>query len=67
MGQSQPFDRELVLTDATLAVVAARQRGMRLDAAQEAQRILERFPMAGITLAELAAAIEQIQSKNPPA
>ena len=54
VGQSKPFDRELVFTDATLLVAAARHSGIKLDPASEAQRILLEFPASGVTVDELA-------------
>lgn len=64
MGQSKLFDRELVFTDASLSVAAARRGRLKIDPASEARRILGAFPGTSVTLKELVDAIVQMEARE---
>jgi hypothetical protein len=53
MGQSTPINRDMVFTDASLTVAAARHVGTALIPEREAKRILEAHPESGVSESEL--------------
>ena len=63
MGQSKPFDVELVLTDAALAVAAARQSGNKLDPFAAAERILSAKVTGKAADDQISAAISEIKTR----
>jgi hypothetical protein len=54
MGQSTPINRDIVFTDASLTVAAARHAGAQVIPEVEAERILRAYPTSGVTKTELA-------------
>jgi len=70
MGQATPLNRDIVFTDASLTLAAARQAGRTLVPEVEAERILKAYPVPGVTVAELAEAIVDMMAaaeRAPPA
>ncbi len=60
MGRAAPLDRDLVFTDARLAIAAARQRGIRLVPIEEARRILLAYPASGMTEGEIVEIVTEM-------
>lgn len=67
MGRSLLLDRELIVTDAALAVAAARQRGATIDPVLEADRLLKAFPGSGLAQRDLIETIEDLLASGEPA
>jgi hypothetical protein len=66
MGQSTPINRDMVFTDASLMVAAARHIGTVLVLEVEAKRILQAYPASGVSESELIEWIaERIDSVDP--
>lgn len=66
MGSAAPLGRELILTDLSLSIAAARQRGDFLDPVATARRLLQAHPDSGVSEEELVhAALEALGSSEP--
>jgi hypothetical protein len=66
MGQSTPINRDMVFTDATLTVAAARHVGTALIPEREAKRILQAHPDSGVSESELIEwIVERIDAADP--
>ena len=66
MGKALALDRELIFTDAALAVAAARQSGAELDPVSEASRILKAYPGSGVPEDEIVATIRRLLGAVEP-
>lgn len=66
MGRAIPLDRDLILTEANLAVASARQGGVALDPAETARSIVLRYPNGGVSDEELTAIIADLVEAGEP-
>lgn len=66
MGKALALDREIIFTDAALAVAAARQSGAQLNPVSEASRIVKSFPGSGVTEDEIVATIRRLLGAIEP-